>query len=181
LSFSDPAAPFQRPRPYVVRERSSRLLLELPLAVAFGVGWYLFATRVVHASTLFVLVAVGIVGYGVYRAVRPAPSLQAGPDGLRLGGVSVPWRSIREVVIVLPAVQTEPMPAVEIGLRLHHGAPLPEGMDAVVYDPRDADAVHIGRSFAPGRIDPGSLAAAVGAFGRVAVIESRAGAERRIG
>ncbi|WP_207939329.1 hypothetical protein, partial [Actinomadura darangshiensis] len=169
------------PHPYIVRERSSRWILELPVAVACGAAWYLFATRVVHASMFFGLVGLGVAGYGIFRVIRPNPSLRAGPDGLQLGGVSVPWQSVREVVLALPAVQTEPSPAVEVALRLHHGAPLPEGLDSIVYDPRDPGATHFGRSFGPGRIDPGSLAAAVSAYGRAAVIESRAGTERRIG
>ncbi|GAA2165670.1 hypothetical protein [Actinomadura napierensis] len=174
MTFPSPAPP------YTVRERSSRWLLELPVGVAFGVAWYLFATRVVHGSPFFGLLALAVVGYAVFRVLRPVPSLRAGPDGFRLGEVSVPWRSIREVVLVLPAVQTEPCPAVEVGLRLHHGAPLPDGMDAVVYEPGDSDAMHLRRSFRPGRVDPRALAAAVGAYGRVAVIESRAGTEHRI-
>jgi hypothetical protein len=184
VTFPDPATP-SRPleplRPYIVRERSSRWILELPVAVVFGAGWYLFTTRVVHAPALFALVGLCFVGYGVFRAVRPAPALRAGPDGLRLDKVSVPWTSIREVVIVLPVAQSGPSPAVEVGLRLHHGAPLPDGMDSVVYDPGDPNAMQVRRTFGAGRVAPEPLAAAVRAYGRVAVVESRAGTERRIG
>lgn len=178
MPFPDRATPSQ---PYVVRERSSRWILELPVAVLFGAGWYLFSTRVVHAPALFALVGLWFVGYGAFRAIRPAPSLRAGPDGFRLGKVSVPWKSIREVVIVLPVGRTGPSPAVEVGLRLHHGAPLPDGMDSVVYDPGDSNAMQVSRSFGAGRVDPEPLAAAVEAYGRVTVVESAAGAERRIG
>ncbi|MFB9835669.1 hypothetical protein [Actinoallomurus acaciae] len=173
--------PSSPPGPYVVRERSSRWILELPVAVVFGAGWYLFSTRVVHASALFALAGLCLVGYGVFRTIRPAPTLEAGPDGFRLGKVSVPWTSIRAVVIVLPTGRTGPSPAVEVGLRLHHGAPLPAGMDSVVYDPGDSNAMQASRSFGAGRVDPEPLAAAVVAYGRVAVVESAAGAERRIG
>lgn len=78
---------------------------------------------------------------------------------------SVPWASIRDVVIVSPG----PFGAdagTEVGVRLRPGAPLPQGARAVVDDPRDPDAVQPDmRTRVGDRFDRGRLEAAVSAHG----------------
>jgi hypothetical protein len=77
----------------------------------------------------------------------------------------VPWASIRQVVLA-PAGPD----AVEVGIRLWPAAPLPDGVPAVVFDPRQPRAVQIRRRFRAGRLDPQRFLGRVRAFAGPAVV-----------
>lgn len=167
-------------RPYVVREFSLGTAVRAAWVVAFAVAWVLCALLTRDSVPL---AALGVVsaGYVMVTRVVPAPVLRVDPQGVRVGGVQVPWASLRQVVItvrdVVPAGQPVP---VEVGARLAHGAPLPTGMRSVIYDPNDPDPVRVARVFRPGQVDPEALAGALAAFGPVEVVHARGGQERRM-
>lgn len=168
-------------QPYVIRERSIGKALNSLVLVGFGLAWGLFALRIVHAGVLFAAAGPVLMLFAAVRiTVFPTPALAVDPNGFRLDDAVVPWPSLWQVVIILPDVETGPARVVEVGLRLYRGAPLPSGMDSVVYDPRDPLAMQRRRTFDGGVVDPGRLTAAVRTFGRAEVLESRGGRERRI-
>ena len=124
---------------------------------------------------LFLLVFAGVVVYGAWQR---SLVLKVDADGVQLGrGVRyehgspqamitrVPWSSIRDVVVVSPGPFND-NGATEVGVRLHAGAPLPQGARAIVSDPRDPDAVQPDmRTRVGDRFDLRALDAAVAAHG----------------
>jgi hypothetical protein len=90
-----------------------------------------------------------------FLAGRAPVELAIEPPGVRLAGAVLPWRLI-EHVAVTPA---------EVGIRLKPGAPLPDGVPAIVHDPRRQHDVHMRQWFGKGRVDVERLRAAVAATG----------------
>lgn len=114
------------------------------LRVAMVLGWLVFA------------------GYGAVLALRRPEQLRIDDEAVRLDGVVVPWASVRQVVIL----RERPDSATQVGLRLKRGAPLPEGLDSLVSDPRDPLAIDAGlRSRVAGAaVDVDAVVVAVRAF-----------------
>lgn len=84
------------------------------------------------------------VGSGVYRAIRRPELLRVDGEGVRFGGVAVPWPSVWQLVLLRPepvvgAFRTDLPP--QVGVRLKRGAPLPAGMNSLVTDPDDPLAI----------------------------------------
>ena len=104
----------------------------------------------------------------LFQAWQRSLVLKVDAEGVQLGrGVitSVPWSSIRDVVVSSPGpIGSEG--GTEVGVRLRPGAPLPRGARAMISDPRNPDAVQPDMSTGvPGRFDRQRLAAAVAANG----------------
>jgi hypothetical protein len=145
-------------------------LLAIPVVIAVGqlVGLPGF-------PLLFLVAFAGIVLYGAWQR---SLVLKVDASGVRLGrGVryeynspqamitTVPWSSIRDVVVVSPGPFGGDA-AAEVGVRLKPGAPLPPGARAIVSDPRAPDAVQPDmRTRVGDRLDRARLEAAVAAHG----------------
>lgn len=74
--------------------------------------------------------------------------------------VRVPWRSVREVVVV-----SGPTADPRIGIRLHPGAPLPAGVQGMIYDPERPDRVPPALVRQVPGLDRRALTAAVETYG----------------
>jgi hypothetical protein len=110
--------------------------------------------RLLSFGGIGVIVLLSVIGHLMNFFFSNQPDLVVEPPGVRLGGASVPWSSIWQVVVISTPVG--------LGIRLRPGAPLPDGMSGVVYDPGDPQALHVRRDL-PAR-DADRLAAAVRAF-----------------
>ena len=125
---------------------------------------------------LLFVVAFGLIV--LFQAWQRSLVLKVDAEGVQLGrGVrsqqgdrrttvtSVPWSSIRDVVVSSPGpIGGEG--GTEVGVRLRPGAPLPRGARAMISDPRSPDAVQPDMcTGVPGRFDRQRLAAAVAANG----------------
>lgn len=109
-----------------------------------------------------------VVGYLFIATVAALndndPYLAVEQPGVRLDEAKIPWPSIRQLVVLTPDGADASHGAVEIGVRLRFGAPLPDGMGYVIYDPRDPDVLHFWNSIPVGRFEPARFDAAVRAF-----------------
>jgi len=111
----------------------------------------------------------GISAIGVFVVVvqlaavaHEPPELAIGAPGIELGGAKVPWPSIWQVVVICsPAPDSRWL---EVGLRLRFGAPLPEGLTSVVYDPGRPQAFAVRQRLPARRVDPAEAGTAVRAF-----------------
>lgn len=125
---------------------------ELIFGDGHGTGW-LWSLGVIAVVSLIVIFWNGIA--------ENEPELVVERPGVRIDEAKVPWPSIRQIVVLGPDGADG---TVEIGLRLRFGAPLPDGMDHVIYDPRDPDALHCDYRLRADRLDTARLDAAVRAF-----------------
>lgn len=82
--------------------------------------------------------------------------------------VHVPWASVRAVVVVMG-----PDSAPQVGVRLHHGAPLPTGVRGLVHDPSALDRVQPALVRQVPRLDRAALATAVEPHGVPVVTSHR--------
>lgn len=162
------------PRRYEIRARHGWLrdvwpsaLMAAGFVVVCGGGVLLFGDdgdggfgRVFLLAGIVVLALFFLI-FQVVNAVRgDRPELVVEPPGVRLGGVRVPWASIRQIVVL----GTGTGPPTGIGLRLRFGAPLPHGMDHVIYDREAPHALHCRHRLRGGPLDTARLDAAVRAF-----------------
>lgn len=131
-------------RGYVLR--APRSFGQAAMAVVFGVlflGAYLVVRPSLgwgNGSLMMVLFGVASVGFGVMRGLKRSEVLGVDDDGVRFGGVAVPWASVWQLVLLRPdpvagAFRADLPP--QVGLRLKRGAPLPSGMTSLVTDPND--------------------------------------------
>jgi hypothetical protein len=124
---------------------------------------------------LFFVVAFGLLV--LFQAWQRSLVLKVDAEGVQLGSggyalrdrrtviTSVPWSSIRDVVVSSPGpIGGEG--GIEVGVRLRPGAPLPQGARTMITDPRNPDAVQPDLcTGVPRHLDRQRLAAAVAANG----------------
>jgi hypothetical protein len=143
-------------KPYVIRRLRLRSLLgRLPFLVIFGV----VAIVVIDVSAFFLAVAAAVILYGLWT---DSLLLKVDPTGVRTRRYQVPWSSIRELVL------TESDPP-ELAVRLVPEAPLPDGVRAIIHDPKDPDAIAPGlRTELPSSaIDRAGLQQAAADYGNI--------------
>ena len=147
-------------KPYVIRRPRPAAFVPLigavaivAFVIAFDFAWW------------FAAAAAAIALFETWRATL---ILRVDAEGVRIGQRPnrripqpfVPWTSIQDVALT----ETDPP---EIAVRLRLGAPLPQGVDAVIHDPAQS-SVAAPRLRMPVRgADRSALAGAVEAFGGV--------------
>jgi hypothetical protein len=142
--------------PYVIRRLQARpLLSRLPFVAVFG----FVAIVVLDVSVFFLVLAAGVVLYGLWT---DSLLLKVDATGVKTRRYHVPWSSIRELVL------TESDPP-ELAVRLRPGAPLPNGVRAIIHDPSQPDAIAPGlRTQLPaGGVDRARLQQAAADYGTV--------------
>ena len=164
--------------------RRARLAALMPLAVLPIVLALTAVTDLPAFSPVMVAAVLAIAGFQAYQR---SLVLRVDADGVRLGrgieyelgyqrmmGATVPWSSVRDVVVLSPGPLAGG-PA-QVGVRLKPGAPLPEGARAVVSDPSRPDEVAPDlRTAVPGGFDRVRLERAVAAHGAgVRVVDAAA-------
>jgi hypothetical protein len=134
---------------YTVRRPNWRRVLGSLATLAFMVAFVVVGGFISHFGT-FAVVFLAFAAYATLgEAWRSSLRLRIDGDGVLVRepapgttgrAVSVPWSSIRELVLSTEYVpgSVEPVPT-RLGVRLHPGAPLPAGAHAVIHDPNAPD------------------------------------------
>lgn len=177
------------PHAYVLREpRSWGRVVMAALGGVLGLVGYLVARTLWDwegGSTPILLFSIASVGFGVWGEVHRSVLLRIDGDGVGFGAVSVPWASVWQLVLLRPepvagAFRTDLPP--QVGLRLKRGAPLPSGMESLVFDPNDPLAIpdQLRSAVTRPEIDGSAVLAAAAAFSPPDVtLAERVGEEER--
>jgi hypothetical protein len=102
-----------------------------------------------------VMVISAFVALSLALSTRTEPRVVVEAPGIRLGPAAVPWTSVRHIVVA-PITGTN---KIEIGLRLWPGAPLPQGVPAVLFDPARPQATQVRHRLPARRVDARRLLA----------------------